>query len=107
MTVCSCHQHRGNPGGASVWYTWQNPGGGSVEFNTCGSPLSVVIAVYTGGALDSLNPVFLGTAACPLGQPGARVFFDVPAASQTYRIAVDGVNSGAGAAMGAFTLNWQ
>lgn len=99
--------HTNNVGGASVWYTWTNTSGGLVSFDTCGSTLDVVIDVYTGDSVDALNTVFVGRRACPFGQPGAYVEFDVPSFTRTYYIAVDGRNNGSGPAAGDFTLNWQ
>lgn len=99
--------HNNNVGGASVWYTWTNTGGGLIIFDTCGSTLDVVIDVYTGDSVDALNNVFVGRRACPFGQPGAYVEFDVPSFTRTYYIAVDGRNNGSGPATGDFTLNWH
>src|SRR6185312_5168526 len=46
--------HAGNPGGASVWYRWTPSSSGTVEFDTEGSSIDTLLAVYTGSSVDSL-----------------------------------------------------
>jgi hypothetical protein len=91
-------EHGGDPGGASVWYTWTAPMSGTARITACcGWP--PLLGVYSGGAVDALTPV-------PLG-PGAPVnaTFAVEAGVE-YRIAVDGAfDSGTGeAAAGSFDV---
>lgn len=95
--------HTGNTGGASVWFTWTAPATGNTRFDTCTSPdVFALLAVYTGTTVGGLTEVAPGGNTCA---PGARV--DVPVtAGTTYRIVVDGLDIGASADMGPFTLTW-
>lgn len=89
--------HAGDPGGASVWYSWTAPGSGSANASVCAGN-QLVIGVYAGGSLDTLVPV--GSNDFPCGAT-----FDATA-GMTYRIAVDGkFDAGAnGALMDNFSL---
>lgn len=80
--------HAGNPGGHSVWWEWTAQADGDVEIDTCGSGFDTLLAVYTGGAPDSLTEVASNDdgSACELA---SKVVFSATA-GQTYRIAVDG-----------------
>ena len=51
--------HAGGPGGHSVWYSWTPSGSGPVVISTCSSffALDTLLAVYTGGSVDSLTQV--------------------------------------------------
>src|SRR5262249_62112666 len=40
--------HAGNPGGASVWWTWTAPVSGPTIIDTAGSSFNTLLAVYTG-----------------------------------------------------------
>jgi hypothetical protein len=78
--------HRGDPGGASVWFEWTAPRTGGVFVQTSGGLTSdkPLLAVYTGASLSTLTPVpqiedFSG---------GDYMFF--AEAGTTYQIAVDG-----------------
>ncbi len=95
--------HTGNPGGASVWFRWTAPASGNTRFDTCTSPdVFTLLAVYTGTTVGGLTEIAPGSNACA---PGARV--DVPVtAGTTYSIVVDGLDIGAPADMGSFTLTW-
>jgi len=78
-------QHAGNPGGASVWFSWTAPAGGKTKISACGRSLDEpLLGVYTGSALASLTEV--GSAAS--GDCSSVPFQAV--AGTTYRIAVDG-----------------
>ena len=96
--------HAGDPGGASIWFDWTAPAGGTLEWTTNGSSFSALLAVYTGDEVDDLAEVGSTT------QPTLEV---AVAAGQTYRIAVDApeVPSGpatpATAAQSTVTLSWQ
>jgi hypothetical protein len=99
--------HGGDPGGASVWYSWTAPASGQAEVvvssgafsSQLGSRDRGLLGVYTGNALGGLTSV---------GTPGlsaqeAKV--DVTAGT-TYKLAVDGrFDAGTGlAAMGQITF---
>ena len=84
--------HAGDPGGASVWYSWTAPASGSAQVvATSGafeSPLSGVddgglLGVYTGSSVDALTSV--GS----LGLFSREVALEVSAGT-TYEVAVDG-----------------
>ena len=94
--------HAGNPGGASVWYSWTAPATGQVAFDTCGSEFDTLLAVYTGAALGALTTVAENDDSCEL-QSG----LDFAATSgTTYWVALDGFNDGFGVGSGSFTLSW-
>ena len=93
--------HHGNPGGASVWYTWQAPTAGTVAITTAGSTYDTLLAVYTGTSVNALS--FVASNDDEPGLLTSRVDF-APVAGQIYRIAVDGYNSGSGADTGNFVL---
>jgi len=92
-------EHGGDPGGASVWYSWTAPESGSARIHTCCSGPEIV-GVYAGDSLGALTPVPPGDGLFP-GDPAFTV-----GAGTTYRIAVDGeFDTGAGEAeMGSFSL---
>ena len=75
-------EHAGDPGGASVWYSWTAPATGPVSISTCaGKPL--LVGFYTGASVGALTPV--GTHDFATCGVTAKVV-----AGTTYRIAVDG-----------------
>lgn len=90
--------HAGDPGGASVWYSWTAPESGFARINACCGP-PPLLGVYAGGAMGSL--VLVEPTPDPLFGPGYVV-----SAGTAYRIAVDGkFDAGAGAAaMGSFEI---
>jgi len=92
--------HAGEPGGHSVWYRWTAPSSGTVDFDTAGSPLDTLLAVYTGTQVQSLSLV----ASNHYGgiQPGSKLNFNATAGT-VYRIAVDGF----GGAEWTFRVNWR
>lgn len=75
--------HAGDPGGASVWYSWFAPSSGAARVSTCfGRP--GLLDVYTGSSVSSLTPVVSATRSfsCSVEFPAE--------AGTVYRIAVDG-----------------
>jgi thiol-disulfide isomerase/thioredoxin len=101
--------HAGDPGGKSVWWTWQAPALGFVTLSTQGSlssqtssDLEALLAVYLGDSVSNLAVVADGS-----GSP-ATVNVRVDA-GKTYRIAVDGYNWGTpgDADSGAIRLSLQ
>lgn len=78
--------HRGNKGGASVWFSWTAPRTEGASVQACGGPVGIesMVAVYTGNAVNALNPV------SPIESwSDCHVAF-MAFAGVTYRIAVDG-----------------
>ncbi|MBW3557668.1 MAG: S8 family serine peptidase, partial [Actinobacteria bacterium] len=82
--------HGGNPGGASVWYSWIAPGTGLFTFDTAGSAVDTLVGAYTWSpdprALDPLLPVEGNDD--PPGGTHARITFHATAGTE-YMIAVD------------------
>jgi hypothetical protein len=92
--------HAGEPGGASVWYTWTAPRSGVVELTTRSSSFDTVLAAYTGDTLDALTEV----ASNDDDGYSLQSSFDLQVAAGTsYRIAVDGVDGETGTA----SLDWR
>lgn len=82
--------HAGNPGGASVWYSWTAPSPGKYVLTACGRFFKTLLAVYTGSSVASLTGVASDDHECSV------LRFDAVAGT-TYRIAVDGkLDSGTG-----------
>jgi Calcineurin-like phosphoesterase len=99
--------HAGNPGGASVWYSWTAPSNGTVEFSTAGSSFDTLLAAYTGGKVGSLTEVASNDDA---GQSDHTSDITFTAFSgTTYRIAVDGrlLTTSPSAAAGDVVLGWS
>ncbi len=98
--------HTGNIGGSSVWYRWVAPYSGVASFDTFGSGLDTVLAVYTGSSVGSLNLIAQNDDA--LGWKWTSALGFPAIAGTAYYIAVDGYNDGAsGPAHGSFALNWD
>jgi len=90
--------HAGDPGGASVWYSWTAPASGMATTGTCeGKPL--VVGVYMGDSLGTLTPVGSHEYPCAATFPAS--------AGTTYRIAMDGEFDAvaAGPAMRSFNIH--
>jgi len=89
--------HGGNTNTPSVWYRWVAPANGNVTFDTTnrGSSFSMVLAIYTGSAVNALTLKTNATGTAP------RATFNA-VSNTTYQIAVAGLNG----ACGDFTLNW-
>ena len=97
------------PGGGSrsIWYQWQAPSSGSVTFDTSGSGFDTIMGIYTGNAVNSLNVIAQDDDVVNGTIRTSSITFNATAGT-TYKIAVDGYNSGgAGGEIGAVTLNWN
>jgi hypothetical protein len=96
--------HAGNVGGRSVWYTWTAVDNEAVVFDTIGSNINTLLAVYTGSSVGGLTLV---AANDDIGGVGnnvtSRVIILNPLAGTVYQIAVDGYNG----AFGNIRLNWS
>jgi hypothetical protein len=84
----------GNPGGASVWFSWTAAKTGEVLITACGYELAhTLLGVYTGGSLDALTQVgaadSTGDHGCGESGSGVRVN---AVSGTTYKIAIDGRN---------------
>lgn len=95
--------HAGDPGGASLWFSWTPESDQEVSISTCASgSFDPVLAVYTGSSLEALEQVEAGDDGSTHPECGAsdgEVRFRAEAGT-TYRIAVDGK----GGDEGFFTL---
>lgn len=81
--------HGGDPGGASVWFSWTAPDSGLARITACCAP-ATLLSVYAGGSVDTLIPILPG--------PPFGISYAVSAGT-IYRIAVDGkFDAGANAA---------
>lgn len=94
--------HAGEPGGRSVWWRWTAPSSRRYVFDTQGSEVDTLLAVYTGSALNALTLIAENDDVD--GSRWSRVEFDAVAGVQ-YRIAVDGYY--ALFESGTVVLNWR
>lgn len=100
----------GNAGTHSIWYQWQAPSSGTVNFTTAGSAYDTVLGIYAGASVNALTTITQNDDIPDVpGQPHqvtSSVTFSV-VAGNIYRIAVDGFNNGGdGGDMGPLKLNW-
>ncbi len=99
--------HAGNKGGQSVWWKWTVPDSGYFSFDTKGSTVDTLLAVYTGSGVGSLTEIAANNDVSA-GVPdqaydnSSRVTFYAEKDKVCY-IAVDGY----GMTSGNITLNWK
>ncbi|MGZ5528565.1 MAG: InlB B-repeat-containing protein, partial [Limisphaerales bacterium] len=86
--------HAGNPGGKSVWWTWNPVSAGPVTISTAGSTFNTVLGVYTGSTVSNLTLVASDYNSLG-GTNRSRVTF-TPNPCATYQIAVDGLWAASG-----------
>ena len=92
--------HAANIGIASVWYRWQAPFSGAVNFSTVLSDFDTLLAVYTGSSVNALTLVVANDDSASGNYFNAPEFtssvtFDAVAGT-TYYIAVDGAQGRTG-----------
>ena len=89
----------------SVWFRWTAPTTGRQRFDTCGSAIDTMLAVYTGDAVEALTPLAGNDdASCAaFGSPTTSIVELAVTAGTTYRVTVAGFDG----AMGDFALNWS
>jgi Tol biopolymer transport system component len=97
--------HAGNKGGASVWYKWQAPSSGSVDFSTSDSTFDTTLAVYKGTSVSALTEVASNDEINPTNST-SRVTFSAVAGT-VYYVAVDGFFDGYSTAQGGISLSWS
>ena len=87
--------HAGDPGGASVWYSWRSGLAGRQSFTATAGNFDTLLAVYrdVDGTLTEIASDSSGSS--------SRVEFDAEE-ERTYLIAIDGVEG----TSGTFTLDW-
>jgi Calcineurin-like phosphoesterase len=91
LNAATREQREPTHGTASIWYRWTAPSGGLVTFDSCGSAGSWArLAVYTGAALGSLEPIAAEGVTCDRGE---KVFFTARAGT-TYHVAALGSGVG-------------
>ncbi|MBX3727790.1 MAG: WD40 repeat domain-containing protein, partial [Candidatus Sumerlaeia bacterium] len=88
---------------ASIWWRWTAPDNGDWIFEACGSEFNVVLAVYTGAALEDLAPVQANRSHCGGGNGRGAKFR--ARAGTTYAIAVDS-EEGSPGLRGTVQLSW-
>ena len=93
--------HAGNAGGASLWWSFTPTVDGPVTFDTDGSGINTLLAVYTGSAVDALTEVTSNDDDQNLSPRSLAAFMAV--AGTTYYITVDGYNG----ATGNINLSWD
>jgi hypothetical protein len=76
---------------ASLWWSWKSTTSTSVLIDTVGSETDDILAVYTGNALTSLQPVAATNGSLALYEP-AQVSFNAQAGT-TYHIVVSSMDS--------------
>ena len=100
--------HAGNPGGKSIWYRWTAPVSGAFVFDTIGSRLDTLLAVYQGNTYGNL--ILIAENDDADHDTISEVTF-VADSGQIYLFAVDGFNGSSGNAVLAesenLVLNWQ
>jgi hypothetical protein len=82
--------HAGDPGGASVWWSWIAPSGGGVTIDTKGSNFDTLLAAYTGSLLTNLT-LMASSDDVSSNQLTSSITFQATAGTE-YLIAVDGFN---------------
>ena len=86
--------HARKSGGASVWWTWTAPATGEVTFDTRGSSIDTLLAVYTGTHLNRLTPVASNDDASSGGRQSEVGF--TAQQGRPYHVAVDGYGGATG-----------
>lgn len=84
--------HAGDPGGASVWFSWTAPRSQTVYVQVCTEGWKAGLAIYRGGSVDRLQPVAATRVSSVPGSCGELSFRAI--STVTYRIAVDGSTAG-------------
>jgi hypothetical protein len=98
--------HAGNPGGASVWFSWRAPADGRWRFYTPNATFNTLLAIYTGISLSSLTPV-ASNDDLAWNNWTSSVTFDA-VEDTTYLIAIDGRKEPwSGVNSGDYSLWWE
>lgn len=93
--------HGGDPGGASIWYSWTAPRSGYVYLDTCDSDFATLLGVYRGPTVDALTTISGNRTGN--GCERARLVFRANAGA-AYRIAIDGFTEGGDAPVARGTV---
>jgi hypothetical protein len=92
--------YRGLNTSNSVWYSWRAPGTGIVTFDTRGSAIDTVLAVFTGNSLNTL--VEIASDDDSGGFHSSSVSWNAVAGTD-YRVLIDGVTG----ETGNYVCNWN
>jgi hypothetical protein len=92
--------HARKPGGKSIWFSWTAPNTGPATFSTAGSDFDTLLAVYTGGRIDQLEPEAASEDSGGYLTSQVQLYAE---AGQVYQIAVDGFAG----AEGIVVLSWN
>lgn len=87
--------HAGNPGGASIWWSWTAPASDPVTISTAGSSFDTILGVYTGSSVSALTTVASNDDDPVSGALSSKTVFTA-VSNQTYQIAVDGFDGASG-----------
>lgn len=82
-----------NPGGKSVWWSWQSPDDGILSLNTDGSDFDTLLGVYTGTSVTVLGQVASDDDS---GETSRSAATFAVTGGETYHIAVDGFSGDSG-----------
>jgi hypothetical protein len=93
-----------NSGTASVWWSWTCPATGTATITTAGSDFDTTLGVYTGSDVAALTLVAQNDDVTPPTDLTSAVTFSA-FAGVTYRIQVNGADTGLGADTGNISLN--
>lgn len=96
--------HAGVPNGASVWFVWTAPAGGTATVDTATSSFDTVLGVYRGTSVGALTKVAANDDVSSTTYT-SRVTFAVTAGT-VYRIAVAGYK-GTAVETGSVVLHWR
>jgi alpha-tubulin suppressor-like RCC1 family protein len=92
-------QSLNDPGGASLWWTWEAPANGQVVFDTNGSDFDTILGLYSGTSITTLEMLAENDDADGVQ---SRVTANVNL-GRLYRVRVDGYEG----ASGNVKLNWR
>jgi M6 family metalloprotease-like protein len=95
----------GNPGGATVWWKFRAPATGKLRVSTAGSSFDTILGVFKGASVAAAKEI-AGNDNASATDPTSLVVAKVKR-GKTYRIAVDGLNAGAGPSQGAVSLTYD
>lgn len=97
--------HAGQPGGNSLWYCWTAPATATYSWDTVGSSVDTLLAIYTGDTVDALVPVVSDDDSG--GGGTSRLTLQAVAGTQ-YRVALDRkLGSGLLGGTGLIRLSWH
>jgi len=94
----------GNPGGQSVWWSFQAPADGVLTLNTTNSTFDTLLGLYTGTSVADLATIAENDDAYPGAKNGFSFLDQAVRSNQVYHIAVDGFAGASGTAVLAYSF---